>query len=161
MSIVTENKPHIGIEAADRVEIADGLSKLLADTYTLYVQTQGYHWNVTGPTFPALHQMFEDQYIELREAADLVAERVRTVGERSPGSFAEFLELATVKDNQAASAATQMVKDLVDGHETIVRLARPLVEIAEKAGDVATADLVTERIREHERTAWMLRATDA
>lgn len=158
---MTENKPHIGIEADDRVEIADGLAKLLADTYTLYVQTQGYHWNVTGPTFPALHQMFEEQYIELREAADLVAERVRTVGERSPGSFAEFLELATVKDNQAASAATQMVKDLVDGHETIVRLARPLVEIAEKAGDVATADLVTERIREHERTAWMLRATDA
>lgn len=158
---MTENKPHIGIEAADRVEIAGGLSDLLANTYTLYVQTQGYHWNVTGATFPGLHQMLEDQYVELQGAVDLVAERVRAIGERSPGSLAEFLERTSVKDNKGATTAAQMVKDLIEGHETTVRVARPLVEIAEKAGDVASADLVTERIRAHEKTAWMLRATDA
>ncbi|WP_430867291.1 Dps family protein [Demequina aurantiaca] len=158
---MTENKPHIGIESADRAEIGDGLSNLLSDTYALYVQTQGYHWNVTGPTFPALHQMLEDQYLELQAAVDTIAERVRAVGERSPGSFAEFLERATVEDNKGATTAGQMVKDLIAGHETLIRVARPLVEIADKAGDVASADLVTERIRAHEKTAWMLRATDA
>jgi len=158
---MTENKPHIGIEAADRDEIANGLANLLADTYTLFVQTQGYHWNVTGPTFPALHQMLEDQYIELQGAVDTVAERVRAVGEKSPGSFAEFLDRASVTDNKGATSAAQMVKDLLEGHETIIRVSRPLAEIAEKAGDVASADLVTERIRAHEKTAWMLRATDA
>lgn len=158
---MTENKPHIGIEAADRAEIAEGLSNLLADTYTLYTQTQGYHWNVTGPNFPALHQMLEDQYLELQGAVDTIAERVRAIGERSPGSFAEFLERGSVKDNKGATAWTQMVKDLIEGHETIIRTARPVAEVAEKAGDVASADLVTERIRAHEKTAWMLRATDA
>jgi starvation-inducible DNA-binding protein len=158
---MTENKPHIGIEAADRDEIANGLANLLADTYTLYTQTQGYHWNVTGPTFPSLHQMLEDQYIELQAAVDTVAERVRAVGEKSPGSFAEFLDRASVTDNKGATSAAQMVKDLLEGHETIIRVSRPLAEIAEKAGDVASADLVTERIRAHEKTAWMLRATDA
>ena len=158
---MTENKPHIGIEAADREEIADGMSNLLSDTYTLYVQTQGYHWNVTGPNFPALHQMLEDQYIELQAAVDTLAERVRAVGAKSPGSFAEFLERATVKDNKGATSASQMVKDLIEGHETIIRTARPVAEVAEKADDVASADLVTERIRAHEKTAWMLRATDA
>lgn len=158
---MTENKPNIGIEVADRAEIADGLSHLLANTYTLYVQTQGYHWNVTGPTFPALHQMLEDQYIELQGAVDLVAERVRAIGERSPGSLAEILERTSVVDNKGATTAGQMVKDLIEGHETVVREARPLAEIADKAGDVASADLVTERIRAHEKTAWMLRATAA
>lgn len=158
---MTENKPHIGIEAADRTEIADGLSNLLADTYTLYLQTQGYHWNVTGPTFPALHQMLEDQYIELQGAVDTIAERVRAVGEKSPGSFAEFLERATVQDNKGATTASQMIKDLIEGHETLIRTARPLAEIAAKASDIASEDLVTERIREHEKTAWMLRSTDA
>lgn len=158
---MTENAPHIGIESADRAEIADGLSNLLADSYTLYLQTQGYHWNVTGPTFPALHQMLEDQYIELQGAVDTIAERVRAVGERTPGSFAEFLERANVQDNKGATAASQMIKDLIEGHETIIRTARPLAEIAGKAGDIASEDLVTERIRAHEKTAWMLRATDA
>lgn len=158
---MTENKPNIGIETADRTEIADGLSDLLANTYTLYTQTQGYHWNVTGPNFPALHQLLEDQYIELQGAVDTVAERVRAVGGKAPGSFADFLERTSVKDNKGATAPTQMIKDLIEGHETIVRTARPLVEIAEKADDVASADLVTERIRAHEKTAWMLRATDA
>jgi starvation-inducible DNA-binding protein len=159
--MTTEAKPHIGINETDREKIAEGLSHLLADTYTLYVMTQGYHWNVTGAHFHSLHGMFEEQYIQLREAADLVAERIRSIGERSPGSFTEFHELGTVKDNQQPRDAMTMVANLADGHETIVRQARPLVELADDAGDVATADLVTERIREHEQTAWMLRATAA
>lgn len=159
--MTTEAQPHIGINDADRKKIAEGLSHLLADTYTLYVQTQGYHWNVTGPQFHSLHEMFEEQYIQLREAADMIAERIRGIGGRAPGSFAEFLEMGTVKDNQQPKNAMAMVENLVDGHETIVRQVRPLVELAEKAGDVATADMVTERIREHEHVAWMLRATAA
>lgn len=154
-------QPDIGIEADDRTEISDGLARLLADTYTLYVMTQGYHWNVTGPTFHSLHEMFEEQYIQLREAADVVAERIRGLGGRAPGSFAEFLELATVEDNQRPADAMAMVEQLAAAHETIARTARPLVELAEKASDVATADMVTERIREHEHVAWMLRATAA
>jgi starvation-inducible DNA-binding protein len=159
--MLTEAKPEIGINQDDRAHIAEGLSHMLADTYTLYVMTQGYHWNVTGPTFHSLHAMFEEQYIQLREAADTIAERIRGLGERSPGSFAEFLELGTVEDNQRADDPITMVENLAAGHETIVRTVRPLVDLAEKAGDVATADLVTERIREHEKVAWMLRSTAA
>jgi starvation-inducible DNA-binding protein len=159
--MTTEAKPHIGINDADRKQITQGLSHLLADTYTLYVMTQGYHWNVTGPTFHSLHEMFEEQYIQLREAADVVAERIRGLGETAPGSFAEFLELGTIEDNQQPADPMAMVESLATGHETIIRVARPLVDLADKAGDVATADLVTERIREHEHVAWMLRATAA
>lgn len=159
--MTSEAQPKIGIKETDRTAIADGLSHLLADTYTLYVMTQGFHWNVTGPNFHSLHAMFEEQYIQLREAADMIAERIRGIGGRSPGSFAEFLELGTVKDNQQPKDAMAMVACLVDGHETVVRQARPLVELAEGADDVATADMVTERIREHEHVAWMLRATAA
>lgn len=159
--MTSEAKPKIGINEADRTKLAEGLSGLLADTYTLYVMTQGYHWNVTGPHFHSLHQMFEEQYIQLREAADMIAERIRTIGMTAPGSFAEFLKLGTVEDNQQPTDAMAMVKSAAAGHETIVRQARPLVDLAEEAGDVATADMVTERIREHEQVAWMLRATAA
>lgn len=154
-------QPNIGIKAADRTAISEGLSQLLADTYTLYVMTQGFHWNVTGPNFHSLHEMFEEQYIQLRDAADIVAERIRGLGGRAPGSFAEFLELGSVEDNQQPADAMGMVAQLAKSHETIARTARPLVEIAEEASDVATADLVTARIGEHEHVAWMLRATAA
>lgn len=159
--MTAEATPNLGLEDANRKEIADGLSHMLADTFTLYVRTLGYHWNVTGPHFPGLHALFEEQYIQLREAADELAERIRAIGEPSPGSYAEFVELTSVEDAKGTPQAKDMVKNLADGHETIVRVSRPLVEIAEKAGDVATADLVTERIREHEKTAWMLRSTAA
>jgi starvation-inducible DNA-binding protein len=159
--MTSEAKPKIGIAETDRSALADGLSGLLADTYTLYVMTQGFHWNVTGPHFHSLHEMFEEQYIQLRDAVDLVAERIRTIGMSAPGSFAQFLELGTVEDNQQPVDAIAMVKSAANGHETIVRQARPLVKLAEEAGDVATADLVIERIREHEQVAWMLRATAA
>jgi starvation-inducible DNA-binding protein len=154
------NESNLGIEAKDVTELVAGLSRLLADTYTLYVATQGYHWNVTGPTFPQLHAMFEVQYIELRDAADLIAERIRALGKVSPGSLAEFQTLASVKDGGKAADATTMVRNLAESHETIARTARPLVKVAEDAVDVATADLVTGRIVAHEKTAWMLRATE-
>lgn len=154
------SEPNLGIETKDVTELVAGLSRFLADTYTLYITTQGYHWNVTGVTFPQLHQMFEEQYMDLREAADEIAERIRALGKPSPGSITEFQDLATVKDGPAKDAAA-MVQNLAEAHETIVRTARPLVKLAEDAADVATADLVTGRIVIHEKTAWMLRATAA
>jgi starvation-inducible DNA-binding protein len=154
------SEPNLGIENKDVTELVAGLSRLLADTYTLYVTTQGYHWNVTGLTFPQLHTMFEEQYMDLRDAADEIAERIRALGQPSPGSLAEFSNLATVKAGPAKDAAA-MVQNLADAHETIARTARPLVKVAEDASDVATADLVTGRIVIHEKTAWMLRATAA
>lgn len=159
--MTTKDEPNLGIGAQDVTALVAGLSTLLADTYTLYTQTQGYHWNVTGPTFGQLHTMFEVQYIELRDAVDEIAERIRALGKPAPGSLTEFRELATIKDGEQAGNAAAMVKNLADGHETIARTARPLVKIAEDAVDVATADLITGRIVVHEKTAWMLRATGA
>lgn len=153
MTIVT------GIDPDERLKIAGGPSRLLADTYTLYVKTHGYHWNVTGPMFRSLHLMFEEQYVDLAEAADVIAERIRALGEIAPGSFSEFSELSSVPDAGGAPAAMDMVRQLVSGHEGVTKTARTVVEIAESAGDVATADLATERIEIHEKTAWMLRAT--
>jgi len=148
-----------GIPELDRKEISEGLSSLLADTYTLYLKTQGYHWNVTGPMFRALHLMFEEEYIDLRDAADLLAERIRSLGYGAPASFSEFGRLASVPDEEAAPEAMEMVRRLVVGHEAVIRTARGVVAKADEAGDVATADLVTSRIEVHEKTAWMLRAT--
>jgi len=148
-----------GIPELDRKEISEGLSSLLADTYTLYLKTQGYHWNVTGPMFRALHLMFEEEYIDLRDAADLLAERIRSLGYGAPASFSEFGRLASVPDEEGAPEAMEMVRRLVVGHEAVIRTARGVVAKAEAAGDVATADLVTSRIEVHEKTAWMLRAT--
>ena len=148
-----------GIAEVERKEITHGLARLLADTYTLYVKTQGYHWNVTGPMFRSLHLMFEEEYIDLRDAADEIAERIRALGHVSPGSFSEFLELSSVTDEEGAPEAIEMVRHLVDGHEAVIRTAREVVATAEAAGDVATADLATQRIHIHEKTAWMLRAT--
>ncbi|HSJ35668.1 MAG TPA: Dps family protein [Acidimicrobiia bacterium] len=148
-----------GIADGDRKELAEELSALLADTYTLYIKTHGFHWNVSGPMFRSLHLMFEEQYIELAEAVDVIAERIRALGHPAPGSYGEFARLATVKDEDGVLEAMEMVRRLVDAHEAIVRTARRLVEKAESAGDVATADLATQRIDIHEKTAWMLRAT--
>jgi starvation-inducible DNA-binding protein len=148
-----------GLAVEDRRLIADGLSRLLADTYTLYIKTHGYHWNVTGPMFRSLHLMFEEQYMDLRDAADLVAERIRALGHRAPGSAKEFGALSSVSDGGGTSDAMDMVRDLVAGHEAVIRTARGVVKTAEAAGDVATADLATQRIDIHEKTAWMLRAT--
>lgn len=148
-----------GIDPQEREKIAEGLSRLLADTYTLYLKTQGYHWNVEGQMFRSLHLMFEEEYMDLRDAADEIAERIRALGHPSPGSYSEFAKLSSVKDEEGAPEAMEMVRRLVSGHEAVIRTARAVVEMAENAGDVATADMATARIEVHEKTAWMLRAT--
>jgi starvation-inducible DNA-binding protein len=149
----------IGIDEDERKELAGGLSTLLADTYALYLKTHMYHWNVTGPSFPAFHVMFEDQYLELRDAVDVIAERIRALGSFAPGSFSEFTRLSSVPDEEGVPDAAEMVRRLSVGHELLVRGARPLVAKADAVGDVATADLVTQRITIHEKTAWMLRSS--
>jgi starvation-inducible DNA-binding protein len=148
-----------GIAEADRKEVADHLARLLADTYTLYLKTHGYHWNVTGPMFRSLHLMFEEQYMELRDAVDEVAERIRALDHPAPASYAELGRLSSVADDEGTPVAMEMVRRLVLGHEAVIRGARALVKVAEAAGDVASADLATQRIQIHEKAAWMLRAT--
>jgi len=148
----------IGIPAKKRQAIADGLSRLLADSYTLYLKTHNYHWNVTGPMFNTLHLMFEAQYTELALAVDLIAERIRALGVFAPGSYAAFAKLSSVAESEKVPAATDMIADLVKGQETVVRTARKVFPMVEKAGDEATADLLTQRIQLHEKTAWMLRS---
>lgn len=150
-----------GLPEEARQEIADGLSRMLADTYTLYLKTHGYHWNVTGPMFRSLHLMFEEEYMDLREAADEIAERIRSLGHPAPASYAEYGRLASITDEEGAPDAMEMVRRLARDHETVVRTARQVVKVAEEAGDVATADLATTRIEVHEKTAWMLRSTAA
>jgi starvation-inducible DNA-binding protein len=148
----------IGIKPADREAIADGLGKLLADTYTLYLKTHNFHWNVTGPMFNTLHLMFEQQYNELALAVDLIAERIRALGCPAPGSYAQFARLSSVKEETRVPAALEMVRQLVDGQETVARTARRVFPVAEKAADQATLDLLTQRLQVHEKTAWMLRS---
>ena len=150
---------NIGISEKDRAAIAGGLSSLLADTYTLYLTTHNFHWNVTGPMFNTLHQMFMGQYTELWNAVDPVAERIRSLGHNAPGSYAQFSKLASVPDAPAVPPkALEMVHILVKGHEAVARTARGLFPVAEKAGDEPTADLLTQRLTVHEQTAWMLRS---
>lgn len=149
---------NIGIDDEKRTAIASGLKDLLANSYTLFVKTHHFHWNVTGPMFNTLHAMFEEQYNELFLAVDMIAERIRSLGEYAPGSFAQFSELATVKESTEVLPALKMVRELVSDHETIVRTSRKVLEVAADAGDDSTADLVTERLRFHEKTAWMLRS---
>jgi starvation-inducible DNA-binding protein len=152
---------NIGITDDARKTIAADLSRLLADTYALYLKSQNYHWNVTGPMFSALHLMFEGHYIELRDAVDAIAERIRSLGYPAPGSFSEFTKLTGIAEGNSANDAMTMVRDLAAGHEACARTARTAVAGAETAGDVATADLATVRVEVHEKTAWMLRATAA
>jgi len=150
---------NIGISDGDRRAIADGLAHLLADTYTLYLTTHNFHWNVTGPMFNTLHQMFMTQYTELWNAVDPIAERIRSLGHAAPGSYSQFGALASIKDApQLPPKALAMVRILVDGHEAVARTARNIFPAAEKAGDEPTADLLTQRLTVHEQTAWMLRS---
>lgn len=149
---------NIGINQADRKEIADGLSRLLADSYTLYLKTHNFHWNVTGPMFNTLHTMFEGQYTELATAVDEIAERIRALGEPAPGSYAQFSELTVISEETGSPSAEDMIRQLVEGQEAIARTARSVFPAAEKAGDEPTADLLTQRIQLHEKNAWMLRS---
>jgi len=150
---------NIGIGEKDRAAIAQGLSRLLADTYTLYLTTHNFHWNVTGPMFNTLHVMFMTQYTELWAAVDPVAERIRSLGHPAPGSYAQFSKLASVPDAPVTPPkALEMVRILVQGHEAVARTARSLFPVADKAGDEPTADLLTQRLTVHEQTAWMLRS---
>ena len=151
-------KIDIGIEAGKREEIARGLSRVLADTYTLYLETHNFHWNVTGPMFQTLHIMFETQYNELALAVDLVAERIRALGFPAPGSYRQFAELSAIKDVDGVPRAQDMIRLLVEGHETVARTAREIFRSAEGVSDQPTCDLLTQRMQVHEKTAWMLRS---
>jgi starvation-inducible DNA-binding protein len=149
---------NIGINEKERHEIADGLCHLLADTYTLYLKTHNFHWNVTGPQFQPLHEMFELQYTELAEAVDEIAERIRALGFPAPGSYAEFGRLTSIREATGVINATEMISQLIDGQETVVRSARKIVPAIERAVDEATLDLLTNRMAVHEKQAWMLRS---
>ncbi|MAU59837.1 MAG: DNA starvation/stationary phase protection protein [Parvibaculum sp.] len=152
-------KVDTGIAANDRNDIAEGLSRVLADTYTLYLKTHQYHWNVTGPQFRSLHLMFEEQYRELWAATDEIAERIRALGEFAPGTYAEFTKLSSIQEDNTVPSSDQMVKNLVKGHEQVVKTARDLFKVADEAGDEVTADLMVQRMQASEKTAWMLRST--
>ncbi len=149
---------NVGISKENRESIAAGLSRLLADSYTLYLKTHNYHWNVTGPQFNTLHQMFEGQYTELAAAVDEIAERIRALGVRAPGSYAEFAELTTIEEGNGEESAEEMVRQLAIGQETVVRTAREVFPAADAANDEPTADLLTQRMQIHEKNAWMLRS---
>jgi starvation-inducible DNA-binding protein len=150
---------NIGISDKDRAAIAGGLSKLLADTYTLYLTTHNFHWNVTGPMFNTLHAMFMTQYTELWTAVDPIAERIRSLGSPAPGSYAQFGKLSSLPDAPGTPPkALAMVRILVEGHEAVARTARGVFPLADKAGDEPTADLLTQRLTVHEQAAWMLRS---
>ncbi|MDR2208156.1 MAG: DNA starvation/stationary phase protection protein [Azoarcus sp.] len=148
----------IGIGKGDRAKIAKGLSRLLADSYTLYLTTHNFHWNVTGPMFNTLHQMFEGQYTELAEAVDLIAERIRALGFPAPGSYKEFEKLTSLKQPENVPDAVAMIRQLLSNHEGVAKTARSVVPLADKASDEPTLDLLTQRLQVHEKTAWMLRS---
>ena len=149
---------NIGISVDDRHAIAEGLSRVLADTYTLYLKTHNYHWNVTGPMFNALHLMFEEQYTEMAAAVDEIAERIRTLGVNAPGSYKAFSKLTEIEEETDVPSAEEMVRQLVIGQETVVRTARNAFSAAERASDEPTIDLLTQRMQVHEKNAWMLRS---
>ena len=148
----------IGISAADRTKIANGLSKLLADSYTLYLMTHNFHWNVTGPMFNTLHTMFMAQYTEQWNALDIIAERIRALGHPAPGTYREFVKLASIKEVEGVPKAIDMIRLLVAAQEATARTARELFPIVDKANDQPTADVLTQRLDVHEKTAWMLRS---
>lgn len=151
-------KIDIGISDKDRKSIANGLNHLLADTYTLYLMTHNFHWNVKGPMFNTLHLMFETQYNELALAVDLIAERIRALGFPAPGTYSEFTKLTSIKEVKGQPSATEMIKHLVHGQEAVVKTARGLFPAVEKVSDEPTADLLTQRMQLHEKNAWMLRS---
>jgi starvation-inducible DNA-binding protein len=147
-----------GITVKQRVAIAHGLSKLLADTYVVYLKTHNFHWNVEGPMFQTLHQMFMEQYTETWNAIDLIAERIRSLGEYAPGTYKEYAKLMRIKETDGVPRAEEMVKLLIEGQEAIVRTAREVLPIADQANDEPTLDLLTQRMQIHEKNAWMLRS---
>lgn len=149
---------NIGIDETNRAKIAEGLSRLLADTYTLYLKTHNFHWNVTGPMFQTLHLMFEQQYTELAMAVDLIAERIRALGYPAPGTYSEFAQLSSIPETSGVPKATDMIRLLVEGQEAVVRTARSIFPIVEEVNDEPTADLLSQRMQVHEKTAWMLRS---
>ncbi|WP_017303571.1 Dps family protein [Spirulina subsalsa] len=149
---------NIGISEGDRKSIVEGLSRLLADTYSLYLKTHNFHWNVTGPMFQSLHTLFETQYTELALAVDAIAERIRTLGYPAPGSYSEYAELSSIAETRGVPEATDMIRLLVEANEAVVRTARAVFPNAEKANDESTVDLLVERMSIHEKAAWMLRS---
>jgi starvation-inducible DNA-binding protein len=153
-----ESQIDIGIKESARKEIAQGLAHVLADSYTLYLKTHNYHWNVTGPRFRELHLMFEEQYNELAVAVDDIAERIRTLGEFAPGSYSEFAQLSRIREASGRCSAEQMIRDLVIANETLVRTIREVLPAAQQADDESTASLLADRMVVHEKTAWMLRS---
>lgn len=148
----------VGMSEADRLQIVEGLRRLLADTYTLYLKTHHFHWNVTGPMFQTLHQLFMTLYTEQWNAVDLIAERIRSLGALAPGSYEEFTQLTSIKPTQGHPSARDMLIELVEGQETIARVSRSLFRCAELASDQPTCDLLTQRMQIHEKNAWMLRS---
>jgi starvation-inducible DNA-binding protein len=148
----------IGISEKDRARIAQGLSHLLADTYTLYLKTHNFHWNVKGPMFQTLHLMFEAQYTELALAVDLIAERIRALGFPAPGTYKAYAQLSSIKETDGVPEAAEMIRLLVEGQEAVARTARKVFPLVEKASDEPSADLLTQRLQVHEKTAWMLRS---
>jgi len=148
----------IGLTEQQRTDISDSLAHLLADSYTLYIKTHNYHWNVTGPQFHSLHALFEEHYTQLALAVDEVAERIRALGHFAPGSYQAFAELTSIEEEQGHPPAEQMIRNLVIGHETVARTARQAFKLADEASDEPTCDLLTQRMHFHEKTAWMLRS---
>jgi len=151
-------KMDIGISEKDRKGIANGLARVLSDTFTLYLKTHHFHWNVTGPQFRTLHLMFEEQYNELWLATDLIAERIRSLGEFAPGTYTEFKKQTVIAEEKGVPEGTDMIRELVKGHEAVSRTSREVFAVAEKASDQPTMDMLTERMTVHEKTAWMLRS---
>lgn len=151
-------KVNIGLKEEDRNKLAEGLSKLLAESYMLYIKTHAFHWNVEGPMFHTLHQMFEEQYNELFVAVDEIAERIRALGCLAPGSYKSFLKLSSVKESEDNLSAEQMLRELLTAQETLIKTLRELISSANSAGDESTADLATTRMKQHEKSAWMLRS---
>ena len=149
---------HIGISAADRASVSAALSHVMADTYSLYLQTHNFHWNVEGPMFNTLHLMFETQYNELWMAVDTIAERIRSLGFHAPGTYTELGRLTSIEEVAGVPAAMDMVSYLVKGHEAVTRTARTAFQAADKAGDESSTDMLTQRLQIHEKTAWMLRS---
>jgi starvation-inducible DNA-binding protein len=147
-----------GISAQQRAAIVQELSKLLADTYVLYLKTHSFHWNVEGPMFQTLHQMFMEQYTETWNAIDLIAERIRSLGEYAPGTYREYARLTRIKETEGVPRAEEMIRLLIDGQEAVVRTAREALAVADEANDQPTLDLLTQRMQVHEKNAWMLRS---
>jgi starvation-inducible DNA-binding protein len=147
-----------GISEQDRAEIVAGLSRLLADTYTLYLKTHNFHWNVTGPMFQTLHTLFMDFYNEQWLAIDTIAERIRSLGSYAPGTYEEFAKLTQIKPSNGIPKAKEMIRELIEGQDAVVRTARAVFPIAEKPNDQPTCDLLTQRMQIHEKNAWMLRS---